>query len=365
MRVLILADAQFATHERALIERVMIGLTVEGIEAQLVLPKDRKLDGYSIGFIGEPVYYADRGLALTQKIRAAQIARQVTNNAEEMHGVIDVVHVLGGGAWGMGRELARILGAGVALEIWRAGLADSAGSLHIADDELVMFLFPERGFEADLRNAVPGALLSYVPWGAQVPDEPVPIFREDKLISIVFMSSGRHSDNSIAAFEGIADAIAERDDVMIFANLELVERAGLWDRVKKRNLTGRFTVIDRSEDRRDLLLRCDMMVYPDTLHEERTLLLDTMGAGMVVIAGDDRMIQPLQDESGVLLIEKSVREVWAAQIRSVIESPDLARKGAEQSRSYIRTHRRSGLHLDALKDAYQSLSELAEQRDSI
>jgi len=363
MRVLILADAQFATHERALIERVMLGLTVEGIEAQLVLPKDRKLGGYGIGLIGEPVYYADRGLLLTQKIRAAQIARQVTNNADDMHGVVDVVHVLGGGAWGMGRELARILGAGVALEIWRAGLADSAGGLHITDDERMMFLIPERAFEPNLRQAVPDALVSYVPWGAQVPDEPVPIFRENKLISIVFMSSGRQTETSVAAFDGLADAIAERDDVMIFANLELVERAGLWDRVKKRNLTGRFTVIDRSEDRRDLLLRCDMMVYPDTLHEERTLLIDTMGAGMVVIAGDDRMIQPLHEESGVLLIERNAREVWAAQIRSVIESPELARRGAEQSRAFIRTHRRSGLHLDALKDAYQSLSDLAKQQD--
>lgn len=357
MRVLILADAQFATHERALIERVMVGLTVEGIEAQLVLPRDRKLSGYGMGLIGDTVYYADRGLALTQKIRAAQIARQVTKNAENMQGVIDVVHVLGGGAWGMGRELARVLGAGIALEIWRAGLTDSAASLHIDDQERVMFLIPERAFEPELRNAVPGALVSFVPWGAQIPDAPVPIFRENKLISIVFMSSGRQAENSIAAFEGIADAIAERDDAMVFANLELVERAGLWDRVKKRNLSARFTVIDRSEDRRELLLRCDMMIYPDTLHEERTLLIDTMGAGMVIIAGDDRMIQPLQDESGVQLIERSTREVWATQIRSVIESPELARKSAEQSRSYIRKHRRSGLHIDALRDAYQSLSE--------
>ncbi len=363
MRVLILADAQFAKHERALIERVMIGLTVEGIDAQLVLPKDRGLSGYRVGLLGEPVYYADRGLLLTQKIRAAQIARQVTKDADDMQGVIDVVHVLGGGAWGMGRELARILGAGVALEIWRAGLADNARGLHLSDDERVMFLVPERGFENELRQASPEAAMRYVPWGAQVPDEPVPIFREGKLISIVFMSSGRQADRSIAAFDGIADAIAEREDMMVFANLELVERAGLWSRMQKRNLMNRFTVIDRSEDRRDLLLRCDMMVYPDSLHEERTLLLDTMGAGMVVIAAEDEMIQPLREDSGALLIERATREVWAEQVRSVIESPDGARLSGGQARAYIRKHRRSGLHIDSLRDAYQDLVDTPRASD--
>lgn len=365
MRVLILVDAQFAKHERALIERVLLGLTVEGVDAQLVLPKDRNLDGYRFALIGEPVYYADRGLALTQKIRAAQIARQVTKNAEDMHGVIDVVHVIGGGAWGMGRELARILGAGVALEVWRSGLAASARGLHISDDEHILFLVPERAFETELHKAVPGASICYVPWGAQVPEDPVPVFREQKLISIILLSSGRNAENSIAAFEGIADAISGREDVMIFANLELIERASLWNRVKKRNLTDRFTVIDRSADRRDLLLRCDMMVYPDLLHEERTLLLDALGAGMVVIAAKDPMIQPLNDDSGVYLVDRSAREVWTEQIRSVMESPQLARENATKSRAYIRMHRRSGMHIESLREAYESLIERTKRTDAV
>jgi glycosyltransferase involved in cell wall biosynthesis len=358
MRVLILADAQFAKHERALIERVMVGLAVEGISARLVLPKDRDLGGYSVGLLGEPVHYADRGLLLTQKIRAAQIARQVTQNAENMHGHIDIVHVFGGGAWGMGRELARILGAGVAFEVWRSGLADSIRGLHLGDEDRAMFLVPERAFEANLRRVDPSATIRYVPWGAQVPEEPVPVFRSGKMISIVLMSTGRQTEQSHAAFDGIADAISGREDVMLFANLELVKRADLWSRLKEHNMMGRFTVIDRSEDRRDLLLRCDMMVYPDTLHEERTLLLDTMGAGMVVITGNDDSIQSLRDESGVIVVERPTREEWGVKVRDIIASPEKARACAESVRAYIRKSRRSGLHIESLRDAYQDLVEM-------
>lgn len=356
MRVLILADAQFATHERALIERVIVGLTVEGIEAQLVLPNERDLVGYRVGVLGEPLFYASRGLALTQKIRAAQIARQVADDSEDQTGIVDIVHVMGGAAWGMGRELARILGAGLVLEIWRAGLSDQARGLHLdPNEDRAMFLVPERAFEPQLRQALPDAMIRCVPWGAQVPDEPVPIFRDEKLISIVLMSTGRQSEQSLAAFDGIADAIAEREDVMVFANLEVVKRTGIWDRVKQRKLTGRFTIIDRSEDRRDLLLRCDLLIYPDTLHEERTLLLDAMGAGMAVVAGDDPMIAPLHEESGAMIIERSTREVWADQVRMVIETPEVAKRSADQGRAYIKKHRRSALHFESLNDAYESL----------
>jgi hypothetical protein len=361
MRVLILADAQFAKHERALIERVVVGLAVEGIEAQLVLPKDRDLWGFGVGVLGDPIWYADRGLMITQKIRAMQIARSLSEQSDDSSRPVDVIHVMGGGAWGMGKELARILDAGLALEVWRAGLAENARGLNLDADDRAMFLVPERSFEANIRRAIKDAMVRCVPWGAYVPDKPVPVFRDDKLISVVLMGSGRQSEFCQAAYEGIAEAIAQRSDVMIFANLELVERAGLWKRVKAQRLQDRFTVIDRSEDRRDLLLRCDVLAYPETLHEERTLLLDAMGAGLVVIAGDDNMIQPLTEESGVLVVSRPTPEQWADRVRSIVTSRDTAQKHASMVREYIRANRRSALHIESLCDAYSDLAATREE----
>lgn len=362
MRVLILADAQFAKHERALIERVVVGLAVEGVESQLVLPKGRGLWGFGVGVLGDPIWYADRGLLITQKIRAAQIARSLAERADDSSRPVDIVHVMGGGAWGMGRELARLLGAGLALEVWRAGLADQAKGLNLNEDDRAMFLVPERSFEDSMRRSVSDAIVRCVPWGASVPDTPVPVFREDKLTSIVLMGSGRQNEICQAAFEGLAEAVASRSDAMIFANLELVERAGLWKRVKSHKLQDRFTVIDRSEDRRDLLLRCDVLVYPETLHEERTLLLDAMGAGLVVITGEDEKIQALSEDSGVIVVQPPTADQWAQSVRSIIASRDLAEKHAKQVRDYIRTNRRSGLHIESLSDAYTDLVEMKKSK---
>jgi hypothetical protein len=364
MRVLILADAQFAKHERALIERVVVGLTVEGIEVQLVLPKDRGLSTFRVGVLSDPIWYADRGLLITRKIRAMQIARSITERYNDASRPADIVHVMGGGAWGMGLELARLLDTGIALEVWRAGLAGAASGLDIREDDRAMFLVPERSFEASLHKSLKHATVRHVPWGANVPEQPVPVFREDKLISVVMMASGRQHDHCIAAYNGIAEAIASRSDVMLFANQELVQRTGLWARVKKDRLEDRFTVIDRSEDRRDLLLRCDVLAYPETLHEERTLLLDAMGAGLVVITGNDDMIQPLREESGVIVIPRASSDEWSEKVRAVTRSREMAADHASRVREYIRKYRRSGLHIESLCDAYTDLTALHQATDA-
>lgn len=359
MRVLILADAQFAQHERALIERVVVGLAIEGIDAQLILPKDRGLTGFQIGILGDPIWYADRGLMITRKIRAAQIARAIQSKFKDDEPAADIVHVMGGGAWGMGRELARILGAGLVLEVWRSGLKDTASSMSIGEDENAMFLVPERAFEDDVRGTHAKPSVRYVPWGANVPEKPVDVFRDNKVASIILMGSGRQAQECIAAYEGVASAMSRREDLMLFANQEMVERVGLWARVKKDRLQSRFTVIDRSEDRRDLLLRCDMLVYPETLHEERTLLLDAMGAGLVVVAGSDERIQAFTDDSGVIVVARANADDWADAVGSLLSSRELAKEHAARAREFVRTHRRSATHIESLIDAYNDLTSSA------
>ena len=370
MRVLILVDAQFAIHERALIERVVVGLANEGVVAQVVLPKDRDLDEYGFDLLSEPIWYADRGLALTRSIRATQVAKRVVKDqgvkdSDSLSGVIDVVHVFGGGAWAMGRELARILDAGMVFEVWRAGLIDSAKGLHLEESDRALFSVPERPFEAGLIKAGLGQRVHLAQWGSQVSSEMVNIFREEKNISIVLMSSGRQKDQCIAAFEGIADAIESHEDVMVFANLEVVERASLWAKVQERKLEDRFTIIDRSEDRRDLLLRCDIMIYPDTLHEERTLLLDVMGTGMAIIAGNDEYITPIQDSPGISIVDRPSRSAWAEKLKVCLGDRDAARQSGIDSREYVSKHRRTGMYITAILDGYRSLCSDEHATDSV
>ncbi len=355
MRVLILVDARFAIHERSLIERMIVALANEGVAAQVVLPKDRGLEEHGFDLLAEPVWYADRGLSMTQNIRARQVARQVVGDSNSSDNKVDIVHVFGGAAWSMGRELARVLDAGVVLEVWRAGMTDPAKAISIDETDRVLFLVPERSFESRLVDAGFASRVHVAPWGAHVSTDPVQIFREGKTIAIVLMSSGRQREQCIAAFEGIVDAMESNEDSMLFVNLEMVERTDLWARVQRRGIEDRFTIIDRSEDRRDLLLRCDMMVYPDTLHEERTLLLDAMGAGMAVIAGNDEDIAPIQESEGVYIVDRPTRAAWSEILIECLSNPDRTRIAGEKSREYVKGNRRVASSIASVIDAYTGL----------
>ncbi len=368
MRVLILIDAQFAIHERSLIDRVVIGLINEGITTQVVLPKDRNLEDSGFDMLSEPVYYADRGLAFSRAIRANQVAQQIARRfgvPEDAHleGMIDIVHVFGGGAWAMGRELAHLLDAGMVFEVWRAGLIESAKGLRLTAQERALFSVPERAFEDELMNEGFGDRMLLAQWGAQIQQDSPKIFRDDKDVSVVLLSSGRQKESCIAAFDGVIDAIEHREGVMLFANTEVVDRASLWQRVKDRGMESRFTIIDRSEDRRDLLLHCDILVYPDALHEERTLLLDAMGTGMVIVAGNDEMIAPIQEANGVNIVEKPARSAWAAKVNQCLDDPQASKAQGVDSCEYVKKFRRNSQHIASMIDGYHSLVAQKEEQE--
>jgi len=367
MRVLILIDAQFAIHERALIDRVVIGLANEGVTAQVVLPKDRNLEDFGFDMLSEPMYYADRGLAFSRSIRASQVAQQIARRfgvAEDaqLDGLIDIVHVFGGSAWAMGRELAHLLGAGMVFEVWRAGLIESAKGLRLTSQDRALFSVPERAFEDELVHEHLGDRMLLAQWGAHIDQDSSEVFREGKDVSVVLLSSGRQKDSCIAAFDGVVDAIEHREGVMLFANAEVVDRASLWQRVKDRGIESRFTIIDRSEDRRDLLLHCDILVYPDALHEERTLLLDAMGTGMAVVAGNDEMIAPIQDAEGINIVDKPARVPWTKMINQCLDDPSSAKAQGSDSREYVKKFRRNSQHITSIIDGYQSLVTLKDEQ---
>ena len=265
----------------------------------------------------------------------------------------------------MGRELARMLGSGVIYEIWRSGMVDSLRGLHLNENDRAMLLAPEKAFVESIAHAGVGVPVRYSPWGAQLGETETSVFGQDRAVSIVLMSSGRQKEHALAAFDGIAEAISSRENVMLFANLELVERTGLWQRVKANRLESRFTIIDRSEDRRDLVLRCDILAYPDVLHEERTLLLDAMGAGMAVIAGADPSIDPINEEAGVRVVDRPARDQWAMGINAWLSDPEQAKKAGDAARSYIRTHRRGGLHIESISEAYAELCGIEQEQDPV
>ncbi len=351
MHVLLLADGPFAEHERALLERIAAGLLGEGVRTTLAVPKNA---GAAFTTVSDPIRYSNRGLIFTQRIRAQQVAAKIVGGAPDPRGMVSVVHVLGGGAWTMGQELADIFQAALALEIWRGGLIERTTPLKPAGTPLTL-IAPDRPIERALIEQGITLPIRVAPWGAYAPPRPTPILKHGRNISIVFCSSGRDTDRCREAFEGIGRVVAERDDTMLFVAESAARRAGLWSIAEKLKILDRISLMDRLEDRRDLVLRCDLIVYPDARHEQRTLLLDAMAHALLIIAAPDPMVSVIQDELTVACPTALTPVGWADTLRArLADRPGSVAIGLS-AREYVRQHRRASGHIAALIDAYTDL----------
>ena len=355
MHVLLLADGQFAEHERALLERIAAGLLGEGVRTTLALPRSARAD---FSMVSEPIRYSNRGLIFTQRIRAQQVAARIVGGAADPRGMVSVVHVLGGGAWSMGLELAEIFQAALAMEIWRGGLVDRVAALKPGATPVIL-IAPDRPIERALVETGQPLPIRVAPWGAYAPPRPTAVLKPGRNASIVFCSSGRDTERVREAFAGVARVVAEREDVLLFVAESAARRAGLWAMAEKADILDRVSLMDRLEDRRDLVLRCDLIVYPDARHEQRTLLLDAMAHGLVVLAAPDPMVSVIQDGVTVVTPKAVNAAGWADVLTERLADPAGSVALGLSGRDYVRQHRRASGHIEALLDAYSDVSRAA------
>ena len=353
MHVLLLADAPFAEHERALLERIATGLTGEGVRVTLAVPKKTAA---AFATVSDPVRYSDRGLIFTQRLRAEQVAESIAGSGKPPEGIVQVVHAFGGGAWTMAGELARLFGSAIAYEIWRGGLVERVAGLKHPHGAPIAFFAPDKPVERALAAGGAGIPTRLTPWGAYAPPRPTPVLREGKAPSMVFVSSGRDAERCRLAFEGACRVLGDAPESMLFVAAAAVRRAGLWAIADRAGVLDRITLIDRLEDRRDLVLRCDLLLYPDANHEQRTLLLDAMAHALIVVASADPLVSIIVDEVTASVPGSISAGSWHETILARLADRAGSIALGLSAREHVRQQRRASAHIAALVDAYAWLS---------
>ncbi|MBL4808915.1 MAG: hypothetical protein JKY43_02520 [Phycisphaerales bacterium] len=353
MRALLIVDRLFAQHERAMLGRISIGLLDEGIETRLIVPDLGEAQTANLGPLVPQINYKDKGLSFTLKIRAANIIRKLT--ADRSLDQWDIIHAYGGQSWALAYELAKTLNSALVIEIWRAGLIPRAIQFQKHSTVECMFTAPDRSIEKAATAADARLPIQVTPWGVPVPASPRSILKPNKNISIVLQSSGRDRVGCTAAFDGVLDAIAGNENIHLFVNLHAARRSGLWARAKKANALSQLTLIDKIEEQRDLALNADFLVYPDTIHEQRSLLYEAMGNAMCVIASTTKQSSCLIENQTAAIVHQASRTQWASTLNDLIADPDKARTLSVNAWSHIRDHRKVSTHIGATIDTYTQL----------
>ncbi len=275
---------------------------------------------------------------------------------------IDIIHVFGGSVWGLGADLAWEIGAGLALEVWRSGLVERAQNLRVGNatnqDESLLLIAPDPAIERAL-SAVPTGQMArpsrLAAWGVLTPSEIRDVLQPGRAPSVMLVGSGRDKDAFHAALEGLAVVARSYPDTLLFCDALAARRTDLWPLARKLGILPNLSLIEELEGRRDLLLFGDILVQPEAHGEQRSVLLEAMAAGMIVVAAMDPMVSTLQDGVTARLVNKSSKESWTTVLGDVMGNPDKSRQLAQSAREFIRTQRRASDYVKAVLGAYEWL----------
>jgi hypothetical protein len=355
MRVLILADEFFSSRERGLLSRLEIGLADEGVRVTHAVPEGFQAEAPE-GVFSRVLTYSTKTLLLTRRLAVRKLVRALEEMDEKEP--IDIIHVFGGSVWGLGRDLAIEMGTGLALEVWRAGLIERARSVRMEDGDVPLLLAPDPAIERALAQLPTGANLPIsrlATWGVLTPATPREIFPPEKAPSIMLVGSGRDHAAFRAAVEGIASVAKDNPDLLIFCDALAARRSNIWPLARKLGILQNLSLIDELEGRRDLLLHGDVLVQPEAHGEQRSILLEAMATGMVVIAAADPMVSALQDGVTARLVSKGPGQ-WSTVLRDVMMNPERARGLGRSAREFVKTHRKASDHVRAVLAAYEWLT---------
>lgn len=359
MRVAILANDQFLDRERTKLSRLEIGLAAEGVRVAHALP-EHVLGDEAAGVYSTVVPYSARGFRFTRPERVAELATSLGGLLScDPTDCVDVVHCFGGSTWAMGAELARQSKACVLLEIWRTALIRRVPRV-MRDPTLpgrIAVVAPDLAVRRALTRVVPSGEVYVAPWGVHAAEKPTALFEEGRSLAITILASGHDARGLAACLEGVQSALEMRPDTMVFLDAEAARRAHAWKKIRALGMTDRVTLVPHLEGRREPVLQTDILLQPEAYGEHRSLTLDAMAAGMVVIARRDAMIEYLVGGRTAHLVNGVSSGVWAEALGWALSRPEEARALAASARQYVAEHRPASGYIGGVMNAYLALVE--------
>lgn len=361
MRVLILADSLFAARERTLLSRLELGLADEGLVVLQAVPESVKSglgaamqDVYARSMTYNPhTFPLFKGLAVRTIVKALADADQLDVPQD-----IDIVHVFGGSAWQLGRDLARELDAGLALEVWRYGLAARTTELPLDPTDRVIYIAPDPLTQQQLLKRQPQQRVWLAPWGVLASDQRE-ILQPGKAASFMLAGTGRDAAAFTAALTGLAPVLRENELSLAFVDATAARRAELWPIAKKLGILHKLSLIEDLEGRRDLLLQGDILVLPEAAGEQRGIALEAMANALVVIAARDPQVSVLVDTVTSRLVEARVASAWEEVFRMTLADVAASRALGKRAFEYVAQERKASAYVRGVLKAYDALLEQA------
>jgi len=375
MRILMIADESFARREHAMLRRLQVGLIDEG--ARILQAWPRSLGNPEGSPLITQVSFEDKGSAISLSLRARRLIRDAAQAEASSSGQlssgpleVDVVHGFGPACWAMSAEVARLLEVPLALDV-----SSDAGLARIADterrlmrgtagsDAAGVWIAPDQAM-ADALTGSCAWPVRVVPWGVHVPRE-LPrlaaasqrMEETSSLRSACVFPSGSDAEPLCALLEGLKRYLETTGNqvLVFFDDRSFSGSHSAWRHAERLGLLESISVVAGMESRRDLVLHADILIHPDARGEHRTLTLDAMASGLVVVALADELVSWLVKDQTAIIVAEPRAELWEA---ALARSFDRSRCEPllRSAHRYVSEHHVAHAHVQGIRAAYLALT---------
>ena len=356
MRVLLLTDAEFATRERALLDRLAVGLIDAGIRVILATP--RGVPAETPGLL-ERVWYDPPSTRFgAPRLAGALSAELARRDLADEKTPLDVVHLFGARTWRIGLLLARMHTAGLAVEVWsralarEAGRALSAGANH---NGRVVFVAPGAPLRDEATRRAPATPYALSRWGVHAPADATPPTKPREAPGVVLLANPDLGSRTMSALRGLVSAPAASDAV-IFCDERVVRGdRRLGKAVKDLGLRPRFSLLARMESRRAPAMGADLLLSITEPGEHRSIVLDAMASGPVVVTLADPLCDWLHDGRTCTALEQDTPAAWSTAIEALLSDAHARRSLAQSAREWTESERPASRHVSDQIAVYQRL----------
>jgi hypothetical protein len=367
VRIALVLDQRFLRRENALLGRLEVGLADEGVRVVRVVPVEAA-GSDPAGIAASEVAFEPGPLGIGASSSARQAAEGILGAWDETGDVpeLDVVHCLGEDGWRVGEELAQMCGAGLALEAWRPasiskavavatrhprGIGRRSGSVVVTLAGAGLSPVMER---LTARGGAP--LRAYVtPWGVHTPalvrGPMVP--SEAASVALVF------DDDDAPAAEPALGAVAQLarrfERLLVFVPGD-GDAGGIWSAARKLGILDRVSLVGAIEGHREPLLHVDVLAMVSSRGEHRSLTLDAMASGVLVVSREDAALEYLEDGTTAKIVKKHDPAGWAEALGWALDDPEAAAGLCKSARAFTRDTRTAAAQVGAVLRVYRGMS---------
>ncbi len=300
------------------------------------------------------VTFAPDRLGWTSRTRTRTFLTQIEERYPgELAQGVDVVHVLGRRWWSFGASVAREMDAGLVLEIWRSASIERAAAM--SGKHPTALLASDPAIHKNMIKAGLGELSKPASWGVHALHAPNAILPSDRPASVMVMGPRGDLGAVERALRGLAEASKEHE-LLVFVDASLAPKTHIWRCARDVGLLECLSIIEDMEGERELVLAGDLLVLPSPDGENRSIVLDAMGHGMLVVSPKEPAIEPLSDPAIATLLRDSSEESWANAFRGAFADSEASRNLGKAAWEFVRERRKGSQHVVAIIDAYEWLT---------